>query len=182
MIPTAFFKLLAISDSACLRQFAIVVKCFILAIFAISSMHFCKQLPLNLKKSAIHTTNNKHNTEINDISKKTAQRNYSPVKYCNLFYQSRALLKGNTLFVLKIFVLINPYKCLPVLKITIQDYPAKLHSLKAACTNENCLSKPMDKSSYWETFLTILILEEVKTGKQLPIQTCFKQTSQCSRF
>ena len=100
---------------------------------------------------------------INDISKKTAQRNYSPVKYCNLFYQSRALLKGNTLCVLKIFVLINPYKCLPVLKITIQDYPAKLYSLKAACTNENCLSKPMDKSSYWETFLTILILEEVKT-------------------
>ena len=120
--------------------------------------------------------------KLKKISKKTAQRNYSPVKYCNLFYQSRALLKGNTLFVLKIFVLINPYKCLSVLKITIQDYPAKLHSLKAACTNENCLSKPMDKSSYWETFLTILILEEVKTGKQLPIQTCFKQTSQCSRF
>ena len=63
MIPTAFFKLLAISDSACLRQFAIVVKCFILAIFAISSMHFCKQLPLNLKKSAIHTANDKRSQE-----------------------------------------------------------------------------------------------------------------------
>ena len=35
MIPTAFFKLRAISDSACLRQFAIVVKFFIVAIFAI---------------------------------------------------------------------------------------------------------------------------------------------------
>lgn len=67
------------------------------------------------------------------------------------------------------------YKCLPVLKITIQDYPAKLHSLKAACTNENCLSKPMDKSIYWEAFLTINIGRGKKQRKTIANSNLFQR-------
>ena len=41
------FVILAISDSVSLRQLAIVIKFVIHAIFAISSIHFCKPFPLN---------------------------------------------------------------------------------------------------------------------------------------